>query len=307
MAIGNPFNLGHTVTVGIISAMGRPFFPVSGREQPMIQTDAAINPGNSGGPLLNVRGEVIGINTAILSDRAQAGNLGIGFAVPINSVSRIIEQLQTGKVTRGRIGVSLDATATKETLTELGASNGRGALVQRVEGDGPAAKAGIKAGDLITEFNGSPVVDNDDLVDRVVATKPGTSVPVKVLRRGRSESLSVQVVELDLTGEGAERTTEETDGSAGFGLTLQDLTPDLARRLRAPAGSEGAVVTEVEPRSPAARAGMAPGDLITEVNRTSVGNATEASREFQKVRAGQIATVLVVRDTQEVFLTLRKP
>ena len=307
MAIGNPFNLGHTVTVGVISAMGRPFFPVSGREQPMIQTDAAINPGNSGGPLLNVRGEVIGINTAILSDRAQAGNLGIGFAVPINSVSRIIEQLQTGKVTRGRIGVSLDATATKETLTELGASNGRGALVRQVEGDGPAEKAGIKAGDVITEYNGTPVANNDELVDRVVATKPGTSVPIKVLRRGRSESLSVQVAELDLTNEGTERAADETDGSAGFGLTLQDLTPDLARRLRAPAGSEGAVVTEVDPRSPAARAGLAPGDLITEVNRTPVANSNQASREFQKVRSGQIATVLVVRDTQEVFLTLRKP
>jgi len=307
MAIGNPFNLGHTVTVGVISAMGRPFFPVNGREQPMIQTDAAINPGNSGGPLLNVRGEVIGINTAILSDRAQAGNLGIGFAVPINSVARIIEQLQTGKVTRGRIGVSLDATATRDTLTELGATNGRGALVRQVEGQGPAEKAGIKAGDVIVEYNGMPVSNNDDLVDRVVATKPGTSVPIKVLRRGKAESLSVQIAELDLTNEGTERDADDTDGSAGFGLTLQDLTPDLARRLRVPAGTDGAVVTEVDPRSPAARAGMAAGDLITEVNRTPVANSSQASREFQKVRSGQIATVLVVRDTQEVFLTLRKP
>ena len=307
MAIGNPFNLGHTVTVGVVSALGRPFFPVSGREQQMIQTDAAINPGNSGGPLLNIRGEVIGINTAILSDRAQAGNLGIGFAVPINSVSRIIEQLQTGKVTRGRIGVALAPQATRETLTEMGAANGRGALVQSVESAGPAEKAGLKAGDVIVEFNGKAVVSNDDLVERVVATKPGTSVPLKVVRRGKGEALSVQVAELDLTGEGAEKTDEDTDGSAGFGLALQDLTPELARRLRAPAGTEGAVVTQVEPRSPGARAGMAPGDLITEVNRTPVANASQASREFQKVRSGQIATVLVVRDTQEVFLTLRKP
>ncbi len=307
MAIGNPFNLGHTVTVGVVSALGRPFFPVSGREQQMIQTDAAINPGNSGGPLLNIRGEVIGINTAILSERAQAGNLGIGFAVPINSVSRIIEQLQTGKVTRGRIGVALATQATSETLTELGATDGRGALVQSVESAGPAEKAGIKRGDVIVEFNGKPVVNNNDLVDRVVGTKPGSSVPIKVLRRGKSESLTVQIAELDLTGEGAGTADDETDGSAGFGLSLQDLTPELARRLRAPAGTEGAVVTQVEPRSPAARAGMAPGDLITEVNNTPVSNSSEASREFQKVRAGQIATVVVVRDTQEVFLTLRKP
>ena len=169
MAIGNPFNLGHTVTVGVVSAIGRPFFPIPGREQSMIQTDAAINPGNSGGPLLNVRGEVIGVNTAIISDR-QAGNLGIGFAVPINAVVELLPQLRQGKVTRGRIGVSLDRTVNSEAMQQLGAKSGKGALVSNVESNGPADRAGIKAGDIIVEYNGQPVATNDDLVNRVVRT-----------------------------------------------------------------------------------------------------------------------------------------
>jgi serine protease Do len=306
MAIGNPFNLGHTVTVGVISAIGRPFFPIPGREQPMIQTDAAINPGNSGGPLLNVRGEVIGVNTAIISDRAQAGNLGIGFAVPINAVVELLPQLRQGKVTRGRIGVSLDRTVNSEALQQLGAQGGKGALVSNVEANGPADRAGIKAGDIIVEYSGQPVATNDDLVNRVVRTTPGTSVPIKVLRRGEQKSLSVTVTELDLAREGDQAAEADTDASAGFGLTLQDLTPDIARQLRVPSGTTGAVVTEVEPRSPAARVGVSRGDVVLEVNRTSVDGASEASREFQKVKSGEIATMLVLRQGQEVFVTMRK-
>jgi serine protease Do len=306
MAIGNPFNLGHTVTVGIISAKGRPFFPVTGREQQMLQTDAAINPGNSGGPLLNIRGEVVGINTAILSDRAQAGNLGIGFAVPINAVRELLPQLRTGKVIRGRIGVSLSRQVQKDVLESLGAASGRGALVQSVEEDGPAAKAGLKPGDVIVEFNGKPVENNEELIDRVVRTKPGTSVPIEVIRGREKKSMSVTVAELDLAAEATSTPEEEAGTAAGFGMTLQDVTPDIARQLRAPAGTTGAVVVDVEPRSAAARGFVQPRDIILEVNRKAVASASDASRELQKVRSGQIATLLVQRGGQEVFLTVKK-
>jgi serine protease Do len=307
MAIGNPFNLGHTVTVGVVSAKGRPFVPIPGREQAMLQTDAAINPGNSGGPLLNIRGEVVGVNTAILTDRMQAGNLGIGFAVPINSVRELLPQLRTGKVTRGRIGVSLARQVPKDVLEKLGAKDGRGALVSQVEPDGPAQKAGVKPGDVIVEFNGQPVPGNDELIDRVVRTRPGTSVPMKVLRGNGSQSLSVTVTELDLDRESGRSSSDETDSTTtGFGMTLQDLTPDIARQLRAPSGTSGAVVVEVEPRSPAARAFVQPRDIIIEVNRQPVSGVSEASRELQRVRSGEVAMLLVLRQGQELFLTVRK-
>jgi serine protease Do len=306
MAIGNPFNLGHTVTVGVLSAKGRPFFPVRGREQPMLQTDAAINPGNSGGPLLNLRGEVVGMNTAILSDRMQAGNLGIGFAVPINSVRELLPQLRQGKVVRGKIGVSLTRQVQTDVLESLGAKDGRGALVNSLEQSGPADRAGIKPGDIILKYNGQPVRSNDDLVDRVVRTAPGTSVPVDLLRNGKPVSVSVQVEELDLDRETGTSAEEEGNTSTGFGMSLQDLTPDIARQLRVPSGTSGAIVVEVEPRSPAARAGLLEHDIIVEVNRTPVSSATDASRALQAVRSGQVATLLVLRNGQEVFLAVRK-
>jgi len=306
MAIGNPFGLGHTVTVGVVSAVGRPFWPVRGREQKMIQTDAAINPGNSGGPLLNIRGEVVGINTAILSNRLQAGNLGIGFAVPINAVRELLPQLRKGKVTRGRIGVSLARLVPPEVFEQLGARNGEGALVSQVDPGGPADKAGVKAGDVIIEYNGQPVRNNDDLVDRVVRTTPGTTVPLKVLRDKQTRSLSVTVAELDLEAEGEGPTEEEGSATAGFGMTIQDLTPDIARQLRVPSGTSGAVVVDLDPRGAAARAGLQRYDVIVEVNRTRVSSASEASRELQKVRSGQVAMLLVQRGNQEVFLTVRK-
>ena len=307
MAIGNPFNLAHTVTVGVVSAIGRPFAPITGREQPMIQTDAAINPGNSGGPLLNVRGEVIGMNTAIISDRGQAGNLGIGFAVPINDVIELLPQLRQGKVIRGRIGVELSRTVTREMLQQMGSASGNGALVASVTRSGAADRAGVKRGDVIVEYNGQPVKDNDELVNRVVHTTPGTSVPMKVLRDGKPQALTVKVEELDLAAEGGTPEEETTDASPGFGLGIQDLTPDIARRLRLPSGTTGAVVVEVEPRSPAARAGVLERDVIVEVNRRQVSDSAEATRELQRVKPGEVATLVVLRaNGQEYFITMRK-
>jgi serine protease Do len=307
MAIGNPFNLSHTVTVGVVSAIGRPF-PTSepGREQHMIQTDAAINPGNSGGPLLNLRGEVIGINTAILSDRSQSGNLGVGFAVPINAVRELLPELRKGKVTRGVIGVGLSRQVAKEVFEELGAKDGHGALVSTVEPNGPAGKAGMKAGDVIVEYNGRPVKDNDELVNQVVRTTPGTTVPIKVLRKGESRTIKVTVDELNFDEESDEAASREGDVTAGFGMTLQDLTPDIARQLRVPSGTTGAIIVDLEPNGAAARAGLTVRDVIVEVNRAEVATAADASRALQRITSGDVAMLLVLRNGQETFVTVRK-
>ncbi|MGE3177831.1 MAG: S1C family serine protease [Vicinamibacterales bacterium] len=183
VAIGNPFNLAHTVTVGVISAVGRPFPVAEGRWQDVLQTDAAINPGNSGGPLLNMRGEVIGINSAILTGGAAPGNVGVGFAIPIQPIRELLPQLREGTVTRGRIGVQI-SPVTRDIAEPLGLDEARGALVRMVERDGPAAAAGIEPGDVIVRYDGTDVQGSDELVALVTKTKPGTSVPVDLVRDG---------------------------------------------------------------------------------------------------------------------------
>jgi len=304
MAIGNPFGIGHSVTVGVISALERQFRVTDGRDVYMLQTDAAINPGNSGGPLLNLRGEVVGMNTAILSDRA--ANLGIGFAVPINGIRELLPQLRTGKVTRGRIGVQITAVA-EDVAEELGLKNREGALVTAVSGSGPAARAGMRARDVIVEYNGKPVKDNRELVDMVIRTKPGTTVPVKVIRDKKTTSLDVTIEELDLEAESARVAENDQDAAeAGFGLSLQDLTPELARRLRVPNGTSGAVVAEVEPRSPAALAGVQQGDIIIKVNDAEIESSADARRELQSIAERRPALLLLLRNGQEVFLTMRR-
>jgi serine protease Do len=307
MAIGNPFGLDHTVTVGVISALGRQFNVAPQRSVYMLQTDAAINPGNSGGPLLNLRGEVVGINTAILSDRAS--NLGIGFAVPINIVRELLPQLRTGKITRGMIGVSIQGSPISVAQAEaMGLKERKGAVVSTVAPNGPAAKAGLEPGDVVTEFNGRPVGNDRALVEMVVATKPGTTVPVKVIRDGAAKSLNVTVAELDLEGESGDDETEagETDVAQGFGIVLEDITPAIARRLRLPSGVTGALVSEVRPRSAAARQGITEGDVIVRLGRTEVAGADDAMRELQKVQVGQAIGVRLYRGGQEMFFTLRK-
>src|SRR5262245_55127038 len=246
MAIGNPFGYAHTVTVGVVSAIGRPFAVLTGRNNELIQTDAAINPGNSGGPLLNVRGEVIGINTAIITNARSEGNIGIGFAVPINTVRDLLPQLRAGKITRGKIGVSV-LPIPREAFEDFGLKERKGALVAQVPASGAAAKAGIEPGDVIVEFNGRPIVNSDDLVKHVVATKPGTSVPIKILRNKQEKTLNVTVEELDLEAEqqqtrgGGGRNQDRDDQadqheSTGFGLTLDNVTANMGRRLRLPSG-----------------------------------------------------------------------
>jgi serine protease Do len=309
MAIGNPFGLAHTVSVGVISATARSFPIAEQRFADVLQTDAAINPGNSGGPLLNARGEVVGINTAIYTDSRQAGNIGIGFAIPINSVRELIPQLRTGKVSRGVIGVSVSPVPA-DALAEFGLKDRRGALVGTVTRGKPAAKAGIEPGDIILEFNGKPVKNRDELVATVVATRPGLTVPVKILRDKKEQTVSLTVDELDLEDEGTravERTTTEPEEepSAGFGITLTALTPETAKRLRA-TDAQGVLVSEVEQGSPAFRAGIARGDIITRVNRQPVRTPQEASRALSQVASGGTAFLLVLRGGQEQFFTVRK-
>jgi serine protease Do len=310
MAIGNPFNQGWTVTVGVVSAMSRPF-TTDGRTNEMIQTDAAINPGNSGGPLLNLRGEVIGINTMIFTNGRAEGNIGIGFAVPINTVRDLLPQLQQGKVIRGRIGLQMTAVP-KDSFQEFGLKSRAGALVSSVVAGGPAEKAGVKPGDVIIEYNGKPVSNTTDLQKMVSATKPGTTVPVKVVRNGKEQTLRATVEELDLDAErngrqtrSNEREQPEEQGQDSFGLTLGNLTPQMSRRLQLPSGQSGAVVTDVDENGPSAGI-LRPGDVILSVNGQAVASAAEAGRELQKITSGRIARILVWRGDGEVFLTIRK-
>ena len=317
MAIGNPFGYTYTVTVGVISATQRGLRVTDGRSNEMLQTDTAINPGNSGGPLLNVRGEVIGMNTAIITNAQNEGNIGIGFAVPSNTVRELLPQLRQGKIVRGRIGVSVSAVP-REGFAEFGLKAATGAIVSMVSPGGAAAKAGIEPGDVIVEFNGHPVTKYDDLVKTVIATKPGTQVPVKVMRNKDQKMLTVTVDELDLEAEQNAPQTRNNNGSqapkeehgAGFGLTLQDLTPATARRLQVPAGQSGAVITDVDPDSGSAAEGVRPGDIILSVNRRTVSNAADAGRELQKVPSGGLAQLLLwssrTNPPGELFVPVKK-
>ena len=313
MAIGNPFNLSHTVTVGVVSALGRPVGGVLGRPQNMIQTDAAINPGNSGGPLLNVRGEVVGMNTAIYTDQRSA-NIGIGFATPINSIRAILPQLRSGRVTRGVIGVGVRPyPLTKEDAQAFGLPNTNGAVLSTVNQGQPADKAGLLPGDVITEFNGKPVTDNEALVALVVSTKPETTVPLTVYRAKQRKSINITIGELDLEAEQGQTTRPDVDTeptSTGFGMTIEPVTPDIARELKLPSGRSGVLVNDVSRGSPASNAGVAPGDIILEVNRNPVSSVSQVTRELESAPRGSTIFLVVWRigraGGQETFLTLRK-
>ena len=314
MAIGNPFGLAHTVSVGVISAIGRPFPVAEQRSTNVLQTDAAINPGNSGGPLLNLRGEVIGINTAIISDSRSSGNVGIGFAMPINAVLDLLPQLRSGKITRGRIGVAIGPIP-QNAVDEFGLKDRNGAVVMSVSPGSAAAKAGLEPGDVVTSFNGKSIKNRDELVAMVVATRPGMTVPVKVVRDRQEKTINVTVDELDLEtetqtsragGGNDNRDTPPQESTAGFGMSLSNITPDLAQRLRLDRNVQGAVVVDVDQESPAARAGLAGGDIIVRVGQQRIANAGDARRELDKVKAGGTVFLRVVRSGQETFVTMTK-
>ena len=310
VAIGNPFNLNHTVTVGVISRTEPSFQVADRRFNEMLQTDAAINPGNSGGPLLNLRGEVIGMNTAIISNGRAEGNIGVGFAVPSNTLRDLLPQLSTGKVTRGRIGVEV-RNVPIDAYQDFGLKSRAGAIAARIEPGSAADKGGIEPGDVIVEYNGRAVANTGELVKMVTATRPGTSVPVKVMRDKRERTLTVTIDELDLSAEqtgraNPERQAPDDRSGESFGLALQNLTPQRARQLEMPSGQSGALVTDVDPNGPSAGQ-IRPGDVILSVNRQRVSSAVEAGRELDRAPSGRIAQILLWRrDEGQVFVTIRK-
>jgi serine protease Do len=314
VAIGNPFGLAHTVSVGVISA-NRPnhLETASQRFADVLQTDAAINPGNSGGPLLNLRGEVIGINTAIATTGLVQANMGVGFAIPSNAVRELLPELRTGKVTRGRIGVGVRPVL-REAVDELGLKERTGAWVSTVEAGAAADKAGIEPGDVILSYNNRTVRDSNELVAMVTATKPGTSVPVRIMRDGREQTLTLTIEELNLDAEAgrtaeARDTTPEPATTRGFGMTVDNITPDLARRLRLQA-ERGAVITDVEQGSPAQRYGLRPGDVIVRVGSTPITSAADAQKVLGAIPSGGTALVRIMRPgaagAQEIFVPVTK-
>lgn len=274
LAVGNPFGIGQTVTMGIVSAKGRGGIGVGTDYEDFIQTDASINPGNSGGALVDAEGRLIGINTAILS--RTGGNQGIGFAVPVNMAKSVMESLITnGKVVRGFLGVSIQ-DVTPVLAKQFDLKEGHGALVGDVTPKSPADKAGLKSGDVVVDFNHKAVEDSRRLKLQVAETAPGTSVPVKVIRDGREKTLNVTLKELP--GEQIASNNSKGDNAADSlnGVTVSDLDAQVKNQLKVPAHLKGAVVTEVEQDSVAYEAGLRPGDVIEEINRSPVNSAEDA-------------------------------
>jgi len=293
VAVGSPFGLEQTVTAGIVSAKGRVIG--SGPYDNFIQTDASINPGNSGGPLINMQGEVIGINTAII-----ASGQGIGFAIPINMAKDIVPQLQkTGHVTRGLLGVSIQ-DLTPELARSFGLKETQGALVAKVVSGGPADKAGIAIGDVITSFNGHAVTTSKDLSRIVAATPVGETVTVRLIREGKELNLSAKIGEME------EEATEKTAKAAThntIGLSVQNLTPQIASELGIQE-TAGVVVTVVEPGGAAAEAMIQAGDIIREVNRKPIKNAADFARKIDQAKSGDSLLFLIERQQNTLFVTI---
>jgi serine protease Do len=296
IAIGNPFGLDHTVTSGIVSAKGRQIG--AGPYDDFIQTDASINPGNSGGPLLNLRGEVVGINTAIFSQ--SGGNIGIGFAIPSNSVKDLLPQLRDkGRVVRGYLGTTVQKI-TPEIADSLGLKQRGGALVADVVQGGPAQKAGLQTGDVIVEFDKKEIRDSSDLPGAVARVAPGTSVQLKVVRDGKQITVPIIIGELK-DNEIAAVPGEESE----LGLTVQPLTPEMAQSLGLDRAA-GLVVASVKPGSAADETGLRAGDVITQINRRPVKSLADYKREISRTEKGKAVLFLVRRGESSVFLALKR-
>ena len=296
VAVGNPFGLDHTVTAGIISAKGR---ALEGPYDDFIQTDASINPGNSGGPLLDLQGEVIGINAQIVS-----GGQGIGFAIPVNLAKQIVPQLKSkGTVSRGWMGVAIQ-DLTPEMATHFGLRKGEGALVADVSRGGPADKAGIRRGDVIVAYNGKPIQESHDLPILVASTPIGRSVAVKVLRDGKNRTVNLEVGKLE-EAKVAQANAEEGDSGKKLGLTVQDITPEIARSLHLQ-DNRGVLVAQVRDGSPAEEAGMRQGDVIREVNQKPVKNADDFLAEVRRSKPQDSVLLLVERQGQRMFVAVQR-
>ena len=292
MAVGNPFGLGHTVTTGIISAKSR--ILGAGPYDDFLQTDAAINPGNSGGPLFNMTGQVIGINTAII-----AQGQGLGFAIPINMAKDLLPQLKTGKVVRGWLGVMIQ-DITPQLAESFGLKSAKGVLVSDVVKGSPAEKAGLKQGDVITRFDTKEIENAHKLSQIVAATPPDTQVKVDILRNGNAKTVTLTIGTMPSEEQARVAPKEETS----WGMAVQELTPQLAQQLGLEPGASGVVISDIEDGSPAAEAGLQPGDLISEVNRTAIKNLTDYQQAIKQVKNGENLLLLIKRGSGALYVVL---
>ena len=306
LAFGNPFNFRFTVTRGIVSALNRPNPYSDDPRKPggFIQTDAAINQGNSGGPLVDVRGEVVGINTFLISPSGAFS--GMGFAIPSQIAQPTVETLiRDGKVTHAYMGVGIsDVTPENAKFFQ---SDANGAVITQVEPDSPAAKSGLKVGDVITGFEGRKVSDATELQVAVGGKRPGTTVKLGLLRDGKAMTLPVTLEAMGSHQKGTNEVGENGHGKMRWGLGLADLTPELRDQLDMPKNLQGAVVEGVEPGSPADDAGLRKGDVITQVNRKNVDSASEIQQAFARVPKGEDALVLVWSNGGSTFRVLHAP
>jgi serine protease Do len=303
LAFGNPYGFRFTVTRGIVSAINRANPDASDPRKPgeFIQTDAAINPGNSGGPLVDARGEVVGINTFLVSPSGSFS--GMGFAIPSQIAKPTVETLiRYGKVSHGRIGISI-SDVTPENAKFFDDSNASGAVITQVEPDSPGAKAGLQIGDVITEIDGQKVSDAGELQVTVGQKQPGMKIELKVLRNGKSMDVPVTLEEMGGHGDKGE-VSGEGQGKMRWGLGLSNLTPDLRDQLQAPRDVHGAVIEQVQPGSPADNAGLQRGDIILEVNRHKVQNASDVQQALADIPKGQDALLLVWSNGGNTFRVL---
>ncbi|HSB41403.1 MAG TPA: DegQ family serine endoprotease [Methylomirabilota bacterium] len=298
MAIGNPFGLERTVTTGIVSATGRVIG--QGPYDDFIQTDASINPGNSGGPLINARGQAVGINAAIFSQNG--GSVGIGFAIPIDQAKAVVTQLAaSGKVTRGWLGVTIQPL-TPELAQAFKVTGGSGALVASVQESSPAGRAGIKAGDVITQYDGRKVAQSADLPKLVAATPVGRQVPVTVVREGKPLSLDIKVAELHEHGPGTAM-ADQDEAKGPLGLTVESVTPETARELKL-GGTRGVLVRGVRSGSPAESAGIRPGDVITELDHQAVADPAQMKRVLDQHQKGAPVVARLHRDGANLYVAM---
>jgi len=307
LAFGNPYGFQFTVTRGIVSALKRGNPDPTNRAKPgqFIQTDAAINPGNSGGPLVDARGEVIGINTFLVSPSGTFS--GMGFAIPSQIVKPTIDELiRTGKVEHGRIGVGI-TDVTPENAKFFGDSTAMGAVVTQVDPDSPGSKAGLEVGDVITAIDGKKVNDAGELQVTVSQKQPGTKIDLTILRNGKTENVPVTLAEMGKNGKEAISNGSEGQGKMRWGLSLGNLSPDMRQQLEVPSDVHGAVIEQVQPGSSADNAGLQQGDIILEVNRHKVQSASDVQQALSNVPKGQDALLLVRSNGGNIFRVLHSP
>jgi Do/DeqQ family serine protease len=303
LAVGNPLGIGQTVTMGIISAKGRSTGSGDGSYEDFLQTDAPINHGNSGGALVNLKGELVGINSQIVSQ--SDGNIGIGFAIPANMARHVMDDLRKdGRVRRAQLGISIQPM-TSDLAESLGMKQVNGVIVSAVTPDSAADRAGIKRGDVITSFNGQPVQDYNALRNRVADMTPGSTASVGIVRDNSEKTLSVKLDEA--TASRTARDRDPADGSedkAALGISVAPLTPDMAAEAKLPRNARGVVVQDVNPDGRAADAGIQAGDIILEVNRQPVQSVEELRAAVRK-SADRPTLLLVNRDGHDIFVTVR--